>query len=339
MPDPYGTFGILPLPAPAPEVGAALTDPALDIVADFIKSVINYDLGAAWASRAPTDPLPIRYVFNHAPNLESFNMDEVPALYAWRADDNGRFRYSQDMMADDAGMHFLWVPPALAQEDERFIQAFRNGIKKSLQSAFGQGRHPGWVRPGDDYYDPEAYGSVLLYHTKMAIAQLGFFRQQPLVVESADKSFRKTFDTYLFHVNTLEFFSFDLSRVDALQSFNGTTVLARPAARADELLVASYVADPTLVSVDVNHGPAGTAVAISGKQLDVDGPNDLVVSFGTAAELAAGTAAAVDPDLLFPVDESTVNVAAPAHVAGLVSIRVAFPDGVVKTLDDAFTYT
>jgi len=337
-------FGLLPLPAFEPSGEEdALTDPLLDMLLAFMKAVLNYDLQDAWASVVPTDPTPVRYVFNHAPNMESFNMDDVPALYAWRADDSGSFRYSQDLVADETGFQVIWVPPALPQEKERYIVGIRNGIKKSLKAAFAQGRHPGWVLDGDDYYDPEDYGSVLLHHAKIAKVQLGAFRQQPLLIESADKSFRKTFDSLLFGVTTLEFFKKDLTVEQPLLSLNGTMGLAIGGDRAHELTTLSYTVDPTPLSLDVITGPAagGTPIVITGKQLDVDGPDDaeIAVYFGTGLQFAAGTEVRVDPDHLELVDETTINIVSPPHAAGLVSLRVVFPSGVVKTLTDAFTYT
>lgn len=329
-------FGLLPLPAPVPDEGAALTDPALDIMLDFIRAVLNAELGNAWRAVVPTDPIPVAYVFNHAPSAESFNMDEVPALYGWRPDDSDTaHRYSQDLVADTAGMQFLWVPPALPQEQERYVHAVVNGIKKSLKLALAQGRHPAWVLAGDTYYDPEEYGSVLFRYAKLASARLGAVKQQPLNIESADRSFRKTYDSILFGVTALEFSSKDLSVEAPLRSANGTIYLARPGARENALPVLSFTLDPALTTLSVTSGPlaGGTSTTISGAELSDAGPD------GTSLRVFFDDAE-VDADLLELVDESTLSVVSPpGATTGPANIRVVFPSGVEKTLIDAFTYT
>lgn len=334
------TFGLLEIPAPAPADGDALTDPALDMVLGFMLAVLNEELGTAWGKRAPTDPKVVAYVFNHAPMLESFKLDETPALYGWRSDDAGSFRYTQDLVADEGGMTFLWVPPALEQETERFAQGIRNGIKKVLKAAFAQGRHPAWVLEGDDYYNPEDYGSVLLYHAKLAKARLGAFRTHPLPIENHDRSYRKTFDTLLFTLDTLEFYSYDAAGKERpLARAQGVVQLGEPGVRLDMLPpeeTETYSFDPALTGISPASGTiaGGTEVTISGRQF-------------TAPELLADAALPTvffgdeqAPDYLVEyVDESTLTVVTPAHAAGAVDVRVVFPSGVEKTLAAAFTFT
>jgi hypothetical protein len=325
-------FGLLPLPAPAPAEGAALTDPGLDMVLEFMRAVLNSELGSAWASRAPTDSRPVSYVFNHPPQGEVFNLDETPALYAWRTDDSGAGRYSQDLDADEGGITVLWVPPALPQEDQALIEAFRNGVKKVLKSAFAQGRHPAWKIPGDTYYQPEDYGSVLLKHARFSRIRLGPFRTHQLTVESADRSFRRAFDSFLFQLETLEFMQRDLSLETPLDHAEGVTYLARPGDRENELQYITYHLEPEVLAVDPATGPAagGTTVAITGRQFFEVPGTPVAVYFGTTA---------ANPDLVTLDDESTITVKTPARSAGLVSVKVVFPSGVEKTLANAFTYT
>lgn len=201
------TFGLLQIPIPAPESDdETLADPALDILRVFIQSVVNFDCGAAWARRCPTDPIPITHTFSHAPNLEDFNSNDTPAIFLWRNDDNANasHKYSEDLVADESGVCGLWVPPPLAQEDMALIESFRNGMKKSLRQAFAQGRHEAWVVAGDDYYEPEVYGSVLLHHLKMAKCRFGQCRTHRLTIDAVDRSGRHAFDAVYFTIDTLE---------------------------------------------------------------------------------------------------------------------------------------
>jgi hypothetical protein len=329
-------FGLLSFPAPVPAAGAALTDPALDMVLAFMKAVINADVGAAWAARCPTDPTPVAFTFNHNPDLESFNTNETPAIYAWRADDNGTERHSQDLVVDSSGFNCLWVPPTGGQEDRRSREAIRNGIKKSLRSAFAQGRHPAWVLAGDTYYEPEDYGSVLLKHTNLAKIRLGAFRAHELVIDSPDRSMRLVFDCLFFNIEAVEFLKRDELTHEGFVAFDhieGTVRLPPRKAQADRLDVVApgesktYHLEIDLVApVSPTSGPVagGTVVTITGRQFsDVD----YEVRFGTA----------LATDVTF-IDESTITATTPAHSAGAVDVTVLAPTGIEKTLSAAFTY-
>ncbi len=327
-------FGLLALPAPAAAAGAAVTDPLLDVLLAYAKAVLNEDLGTAWAAIAPADPLPVAYVFNHNPDLESFNSNETPALYMWRGPDNGANRYAQDVIADDSGFHALWVPPPMGQEDRRVREAIRNGIKKSLRAAFANGRHPAWIVPGDTYYEPAEYGSVLLRHAKCGSIRLGQFRAHELVIESEDKSFRQPFDCLFFTVETTEFYTFDAAgKFGALDHLRGTVRLPPRELNAAHLDVVSqgetltYQLEMELTAPVVPAtGPAAgrTVVRITGTQF-IDG---MVVLFDTT-----------EAELVQFIDETTVDATAPAHAVGVVAITVLqAAGGVSKTLAAAFTY-
>lgn len=207
------TFGLLELPVPVPETDEeAAGDPVLDTILSFAKAVVNADVGDAWAARNPADPLPIAHTFAHDPDPEVFDTNATPALYLWRADDTGgKHRYSQDLTADEGGFSALWVPPPMPQEHKAARAPLRNAIKKSLRQAFAQGRHAAWIVPDDDYYNPELYGSVLLYHAKLGKLRLGSFKSHTLVIESEDRGAKTVFECLFFSLEALEFFSFDPS--------------------------------------------------------------------------------------------------------------------------------
>lgn len=343
------TFGHLELPAPVPADGEALTDATLDMLLDFMKSVINHDLGDAWSSRAPADPEPVAHVFAHNPDEEAFESNSTPALYAWRNDDNQQavHRYTQDLTADESTIMCLWVPPPASQENRREREAIRNGIKKSLKKAFAQGRHPAWVIPGDDYYDPETYGSVLLKHTKLAKCRLAQFRAHTLQLEVEDGSRgpKTTFDCLMFTIETLEFLQTDdvaNGTAQALDAHEATFHLAAKitdangdeylsAASGDTLDVNTAHVEFELLAIDVSTGSSagGEVVALTCRQAIDAGDDGPRVYFG---------------DTLSPYvvvqNETTILATTPPHAAGVVDVSVEQVEGSVrKTLAASFTFT
>lgn len=328
-------FGLLSLPAAVPATTAdAVTDPALNMVLDFMKSVINADLGDAWEAVAPTDPEPVAHVFTHNPDLESFSDNDTPALYAWRGDDNGTFRFSQDYVGDDGTISCLWVPPPADQESRKQREPFRNGLKKSLRAAFAQGRHPAWVLAGDTYYEPEIYGSVLLYHAKFAKLRLGSFRSHTLILESEDRGGpRSTFECLFFTLEALELLVKGTAGLQALDALEGTVSLPARGDRTEPLSILSsgetvgFHVEMEVSAISPANGAAegGSVHEITGAQF-IDG---MAVYFGNTEAI-----------LVELVDETTLSVTAPPHAAGTVDVRVVqIAGGVEKTLTAAFTFT
>jgi hypothetical protein len=334
-------FGLLEFPAPAVAEGEACTDPALDLLLAFMKAALNADLGTAWESVCPADPLPVTYTFAHNPDLESFNGNETPALYVWRNDDNAAAaKFSQDYTADEAGFCGLWVPPPAPQESRRAREGIRNGIKKSLKQAFAIGRHTAWVVEDDTYFDAEDFGSVLLYHTRFAKLRLGPFKSHLLLIdgEGSGEKFKQPYDCLFFTIEALELFVIDQTLHGApLNNLQGTVTLPErndtgldEGATLDVLVpgeTEGFNVTMTVLSVDVDEGPAagGTDVTITGTQFI----EDMQVFFGEEESL-----------LVVFVDESTIIARSPAQAAALVDITVIQfdPGGVEKTLADAFTY-
>lgn len=329
-------FGLLPLPAPVPETGDALTDPTLDVLLAFMKAVLNADLSDAWASRCATDRTLVAHTFAHNPDLESFNDDETPAIYLWRADDNGgsQVRYSADHIADDSGFVGLWVPPRLQQEDKRFVEPIRNGIKKSLTRAFAAGRHPAWVVDDDEYADAETYGSVLLRHAGLAQIRVGQFRAFTLPIESEDRGFKQNYECLLFTLPALEFLKPGNDDAVALNGVQGVSKLPE-STTIDEMLemvspgeTLTFDFSLTFTSVSPASGTAagGDVIELSGSQF-IDG-----------ARVFFGTARVPDEDVTVQ-DESTILVVTPAHAVGAVNVTIEQQEGgASKTLSNAFTY-
>lgn len=305
-------FGLLELPVPPPESDDdPVADPLLKTLLSFVKAVVNAEAADAWAAVCPGDPLPIAHTFAHNPDPASFNSKKTPALYMWRGADKGRGDYSQCYVADDAPISCLWVPPSTTQEKRRLRQPFANAIKKTIRVAIAAGRHEAWVVPGDTYYDPDAYGSVLIRHARLAKIDLGEFRDFELFVEMELGKSKVPFDCVMFTLLPLELCEPGAGDVVPIDHVEGVIKLG-----TEEPLLDVQQFNFQLQLVAVNPAIGGTSggdlITLEGYQFE---PDSQIYVGGELCD-----------DIRF-VDDSTYTARTPAHVAGIVDVLMVPPSG------------
>lgn len=158
-------FGLLELPYPAsnlaqPDVidhSRAYGDPELEVVGDFLKAVIRYDLGAAWQKIRPgrlTTGGPefsiVEAVYTHNPQLYAFDANVLPSLWIYRNNVQETDRSAPSLYIFGGTIIIRWVfpfepdPRHQAQRDP-----FAIAIGKSIAAAVQAGRHVAWKRPED----------------------------------------------------------------------------------------------------------------------------------------------------------------------------------------------
>lgn len=318
MSDRFGLLGV-PVPTVADPETSAVGDPMLDVLVSYIQATLNADAGAAWAQIAPAEGLPVQFTFTHNPHQDSFSTNQTPAVYLWRGDDKSKGRYSQGYVSDLGPLNGLWVPPSAAYDILSVRQPFRNAVKKWLKAAFAAGRHPAWVVPGDTYYDPDIYGSVLLKHAGAAQLNIGDFRAYELIIETANAKVKTPYDCLFFTIDVIELLMQDTSKFDPVSSFKGGVTLGQP----DALGVVSYDFQLQLLSVSPASAPAagGTDLVLHGNQFLDD--MELVVG-GVLVELTL-------------IDESTATATSPPHAAGETTLTLTSPTGESKSLPFTFT--
>lgn len=163
------TYGALTLP---PDVSALpIGDPALSKLGSYLQSVLNSQLGAAWAElrpRAGDASLPVRAVLTHDPRRRSFNDKLLPALFVFRV--KGEFARSAEQFDWDASnICVMWIYPPDTQEKDVPRAPFANAIAKTVRRALEAERYRSWVDSGDDdplsaSYDADA-DSILTAQT------------------------------------------------------------------------------------------------------------------------------------------------------------------------------
>lgn len=339
MPD---LFGLLEIPLPAPEDprNEAVGDPLLDVMAAYFKAVLNADIGVAWAvvnpSRGGNRPAgPVAFTKTFDPNEGAFTTEHTPCLYVYRPEDPApqRIRTTQSWEVVRSPIALLLVPPP-PTDDKRKIRAnMRNAVDKSIRRAVRKGRHPGWVIPGDDYYEPALYGSVFLHHAALQAWQYtsGGVKRVPINVEDEDGNRKPEYFGLLATILVDEQMVRGDDDLVPLSHVQGGVTVGNDEDGANGVAFGSYGFQPTLTACDPPTGgiAGGTSVTLSGHQFALDEDGD---------GLAVYTDDGVELDDVVLVDESRITATMPAHAAGTVGLVVMLPSGATAALAAAFTY-
>lgn len=142
-------------------------DPALVPLGSYVATVMQAQLGAAWAvldSRATTT-LPdtidgtrdganiVREVYYHNPRRGTFIEANLPGLFVYRADAPAKnTRVAQDAHRRQGAIGILWIPgePPTGDIGADEWTTFKNSVSGSLHNALTWKRHPAWTVAADD---------------------------------------------------------------------------------------------------------------------------------------------------------------------------------------------
>lgn len=160
------TYGEIPIPTVAPAVGAAVTDPALSLVAAFLTAVLNANGQTAWAAVSPavtglqsgtgTRAMPVvRFTATHDPELEVLTETSLPALFLYRTGSTSRpFWLAEDYRVTEDKWVLRWVIQPSDPKARKTRQPFANAVVKIIDRAIESQRDPVFVQAGDP--DPTA---------------------------------------------------------------------------------------------------------------------------------------------------------------------------------------
>lgn len=150
MPDEYG---LLAFPVGAPDVGDAVSDPALNRLLEFLKAAANGAMTTAWHSVDPRH-LPVESTFAHNPELLGFNDNKLPALFAYRKGGGGIAHMADEWRVETSDVTVLWVIESTAQAKQLQRHPAVNGITKAIDRAIDYGRDVAWI-VASDRADPD----------------------------------------------------------------------------------------------------------------------------------------------------------------------------------------
>lgn len=181
------TLGVLELPAPVPVVypvderTPAPGDPALELVASFVATALQAELGAAWAALSAEKPdIPdainndrdgtgaVRRVLFSDPRDGYFEPADLPALFVWRSTYQPYVRVAADAYRRRTTITIAWMPPRADEDPQRRERdPFVNAVSAALHKVLLERRHPAWVAPGD-VADPDGLKTSFATSTSAA---------------------------------------------------------------------------------------------------------------------------------------------------------------------------
>jgi hypothetical protein len=160
---------LLPVPPPAfgprlpnePDVAPVL-DPALDVLSQFFRAILEFYCREAWDNIAPGEPVVRKLSSGHEPEDFDFSDTDLPLLALWREGDGQPTLLTDGAAQAQTTVNVLWI---YAPADEQKLAArspFFNAFTKAMLLAFKQQRDPAWVR-AEDVANPvsRTYGSYV----------------------------------------------------------------------------------------------------------------------------------------------------------------------------------
>lgn len=176
--------GALTLPAPAATAGRVVTDPGLEVLADFFRTVLSTYLETAWRSVAPAEPV-VRSVYTHDPAELDFRANDLPLLCVWPERDARPKRLADGYHEAETTLQVLWMPPPVPQHRGSPRFPFFSGFDKVMHLVALNERDRSWVHE-DDAADAAAlaYGSDLHAHAGIDWWLLNSVQRVPVEVPS-----------------------------------------------------------------------------------------------------------------------------------------------------------
>lgn len=198
--------GALLMPVPPPGFGpclpnepdvAPVLDPALDVLGQFFRALLEFYCGEAWRSIAPGEPVVRVLSIGHDPEELDFHDAMVPLLALWREHDGVPVRLTDGNAQSASLVHVMWVA---APADEQKLAArspFFNAFQKAMLLAYKQERDPCWVNVGEETNAvSRTYGSYVWGLAGIDGWTYGGSKRVPLVVQVGNGD-PQTFPGYL----------------------------------------------------------------------------------------------------------------------------------------------
>lgn len=141
------SLGALLLPAPPADSSSdSVGDPALDILGDFFKAVIEHHLADVWSDCAPNEPI-VRKLERHDPEEWDFSVKDTPVLCVWREADANPNQLADCYQETQSQIRILWVLPPTDRFKNAKRSAFFSAFDKAINLAVFHERDRSYVHP------------------------------------------------------------------------------------------------------------------------------------------------------------------------------------------------
>jgi hypothetical protein len=149
-------YGALKLDIQAVENGREepCGDPALKVIADFLKAAINAQATTAWRSVAPAlnkagKDSPVNAAFTYDPVNTKFSDNPLPALYLFRSQGGNFDDDASDYRVARSTWIAWWIFRQTTDAKSAIRFPFANAVAKLIDASLDDGRHPAYVQEGD----------------------------------------------------------------------------------------------------------------------------------------------------------------------------------------------
>ncbi len=210
-------LGGLAFPFATPSGSEALTDPSLDVFAEFFRAVLSAHAATAWSATFPGEPF-IRKVFKHDPEEADFSELDLPALYLWREQVTGE-RSIDSHSGKRSILSVMWVaPPSGGQDRIAKRTAFLNGFASSIARAVEHQRDPAWIHPTEvAAASALSWGSSIRKWAGFSQWEFQKCERQGLAIELIDGAVRR-YTCLTAEINLWELSETDVSQFTGLAS-------------------------------------------------------------------------------------------------------------------------
>lgn len=192
-------IGALLMPAPPPgfaptlpndDTVAPVLDPALDVLGQFFKALIEHYCGPAWQAIAPGEPIVRKLSIGHDPEDLDFDPAcDTPLLALWRDAEGKPSRLTDGHAQSNTTVNVLWVLPQAAEQTLAARAPFFNVLHKAYLLALEHERDPCWIKPGEESnVVARTYGSYVWGHAGLDGWDYLGLQRVPVVVPTGGES-------------------------------------------------------------------------------------------------------------------------------------------------------
>lgn len=196
MPVPADLYGLLEIPASAPDDGSPAGDPALRILGEFLQAYLNEYAQQIWGTPvapgtgvAPGQKI-VEKVFYHDPRRAMFSDSAGPAMYLFRNGSKGPPEYiADDIRVTNDTISVWWILQSATQVAIQKREPVLHAVAKYVDAAISGERAPCYSMTGDTDPEADTEGTHILSAMKVQRLMVSSYKPEALVIRANGKIF------------------------------------------------------------------------------------------------------------------------------------------------------